>query len=229
MLAHGPTKASVRLAGGVQCDLRGVAHAQFPFALHYFTGSKAHNIAMRKRAIARGLRLNEYGLEGPDGPVPCGVRGGAVPGPRPARTSRPNFARTSASSRPPRPGRSPDLVDPRRPPRDLPLPHRLERRRQHARGDGRGRPRPRPVLPRHRRPLPIGRLRRGPEHRPGPPPVGGDRRPERLARRRVPALQGDRVRHPGRRLARLPRRGPRRLRLRGRQRPLGLRACRSRR
>ncbi|QDV32881.1 DNA polymerase/3'-5' exonuclease PolX [Tautonia plasticadhaerens] len=72
VLAHGPTKASVRLAGGVQCDLRGVSPGQFPFALHYFTGSKAHNIAMRRRAIARGLRLNEYALEGPDGPIPCG-------------------------------------------------------------------------------------------------------------------------------------------------------------
>src|SRR5947209_5389784 len=39
VLAHGPTKASVRLADGVQCDLRGVADDQFPFALHYFTGS----------------------------------------------------------------------------------------------------------------------------------------------------------------------------------------------
>ncbi len=55
VLAHGPTKASVRLADGVQCDLRGVEDAQFPFALHYFTGSKAHNIAMRRRALARGL------------------------------------------------------------------------------------------------------------------------------------------------------------------------------
>ena len=62
VLAHGPTKASVRLAEGVQCDLRGVEDAQFPFALHYFTGSKAHNIAMRRRAIARGLSLNEYAL-----------------------------------------------------------------------------------------------------------------------------------------------------------------------
>ena len=70
VLAHGPTKASVRLADGVQCDLRGVEDAQFPFALHYFTGSKAHNIAMRKRAIARGLSLNEYALSGPDGPIP---------------------------------------------------------------------------------------------------------------------------------------------------------------
>ncbi|RUL88821.1 DNA polymerase/3'-5' exonuclease PolX [Tautonia sociabilis] len=71
VLSHGETKASVRLAGGVQCDLRGVRPEQFPFALHYFTGSKAHNIALRKRAIARGLRLNEYGLEGQEGPIPC--------------------------------------------------------------------------------------------------------------------------------------------------------------
>src|SRR5512135_221443 len=71
VLAHGPTKASVRLAGGVQCDLRGVEDAQFPFALHYFTGSKAHNIALRRRALARGYTLNEYSLNGPDGPVAC--------------------------------------------------------------------------------------------------------------------------------------------------------------
>ena len=71
VLAHGPTKASVRLADGVQCDLRGVEEGQFAFALHYFTGSKAHNIAIRKRALARGCTLNEYGLVGPDGPIAC--------------------------------------------------------------------------------------------------------------------------------------------------------------
>jgi len=71
VLAQGPTKGSVRLADGVQCDLRGVDDAQFPFALHYFTGSKAHNIAMRKRALARGLTLNEYALAGEAGAVPC--------------------------------------------------------------------------------------------------------------------------------------------------------------
>ena len=69
VLAVGPTKASVRLAGRVQCDLRGVADDQFAFALNYFTGSKEHNIAMRRRAIARGMLLNEYSLSGPDGPV----------------------------------------------------------------------------------------------------------------------------------------------------------------
>jgi len=60
--AQGDTKASVMLAGGIQCDLRVVSDAEFPFALAYFTGSKEHNIVMRQRAITRGLRLNEYGL-----------------------------------------------------------------------------------------------------------------------------------------------------------------------
>jgi DNA polymerase (family 10) len=60
--AKGETKASVILEGGIQADLRVVSDAEFPFALNYFTGSKEHNIVMRQRAIARGLRLNEYGL-----------------------------------------------------------------------------------------------------------------------------------------------------------------------
>ncbi len=60
--AKGETKASVILEGGLQSDLRVVSDAEFPFALAYFTGSKEHNIIMRQRAIARGLRLNEYGL-----------------------------------------------------------------------------------------------------------------------------------------------------------------------
>ncbi len=62
VLAKGETKASVILEGGIQCDLRVVSDAEFPFALAYFTGSKEHNIVMRQRAIQRGLRLNEYGL-----------------------------------------------------------------------------------------------------------------------------------------------------------------------
>ena len=60
--AQGETKASVVLADGIQCDLRVVSDAEFPFALAYFTGSKEHNIVMRQRAIQRSLRLNEYGL-----------------------------------------------------------------------------------------------------------------------------------------------------------------------
>lgn len=60
--ARGETKASVVLTGGLQADLRVVSDDEYPCALAYFTGSKEHNIVMRQRAIARGLRLNEYGL-----------------------------------------------------------------------------------------------------------------------------------------------------------------------
>lgn len=60
--ARGETKASVILQGGIQADFRVVSDREYPFALAYFTGSKEHNIVMRQRAIARGLRLNEYGL-----------------------------------------------------------------------------------------------------------------------------------------------------------------------
>jgi len=62
VLARGETKASVLLTSGIQADLRVVADREYPFALAYFTGSKEHNIALRQRAIARELRLNEYGL-----------------------------------------------------------------------------------------------------------------------------------------------------------------------
>jgi DNA polymerase (family 10) len=61
-LAHGDTKSSVRLQGGFQADLRLVAPESHGAALQYFTGSKAHNIALRDRAIGRGFKLNEYGL-----------------------------------------------------------------------------------------------------------------------------------------------------------------------
>lgn len=73
VLGRGETKTSVELHRGVsnnrrlivQADLRVVTEEQFPFALHYFTGSKEHNIAMRARAQAYGLKLNEYELAGP--------------------------------------------------------------------------------------------------------------------------------------------------------------------
>lgn len=62
VLGHGDTKVSVRLHGGYQVDVRLVADESRGAAVQYFTGSKAHNIALRDRASARGLRLNEYGL-----------------------------------------------------------------------------------------------------------------------------------------------------------------------
>ncbi len=62
VLAHGETRASVVLRSGLQVDLRVVEPDSFGAALHYFTGSKAHNIAVRKRAQERGLKVNEYGV-----------------------------------------------------------------------------------------------------------------------------------------------------------------------
>jgi len=60
--ARGETKASVRLEGGIQADLRIVPEDQYAFALHHFTGSKDHNVLMRQRALDRGMSLSEWGL-----------------------------------------------------------------------------------------------------------------------------------------------------------------------
>jgi DNA polymerase (family 10) len=60
--AHGATKSSVRFEGGLQADLRVVPTEQFAFALHHFTGSKEHNVALRQRALALGYSLSEWGL-----------------------------------------------------------------------------------------------------------------------------------------------------------------------
>ncbi|MDA1025925.1 MAG: DNA polymerase/3'-5' exonuclease PolX [Planctomycetota bacterium] len=71
ILVAGETKSSVRLEDGIQVDLRVVPEEVWGAALMYFTGSKDHNVALRERAIGRGLRLNEYGLfpdDGEDGP-----------------------------------------------------------------------------------------------------------------------------------------------------------------
>ena len=62
VLAHGRTKASVRLACGLQVDLRVVPETSYGAALQYFTGSKEHSVLLRQLAQQRGLKLNEYGL-----------------------------------------------------------------------------------------------------------------------------------------------------------------------
>lgn len=62
VIAHGATKTSIVTREGLQVDCRVVAPGQFGAATLYFTGSKAHNIALRQRAIDRGWLLNEYGL-----------------------------------------------------------------------------------------------------------------------------------------------------------------------
>jgi DNA polymerase (family X) len=61
-LAHGENKVSVLLGNGLQVDVRMLAKENFGAALLYFTGSKAHNVGLRGRALARGWTLNEYAL-----------------------------------------------------------------------------------------------------------------------------------------------------------------------
>jgi len=62
VLAQGETRATVLLASGLQVDVRVVEPESFGAALHYFTGSKAHNIAIRRLGQQRKLKINEYGV-----------------------------------------------------------------------------------------------------------------------------------------------------------------------
>ena len=62
VVARGSTKSSAMLRSGIQCDLRIVSTAEYPFALNYSTGSKEHNVELRSRARRLGLSLNEYGF-----------------------------------------------------------------------------------------------------------------------------------------------------------------------
>lgn len=62
ILAEGDTKTSVVLTSGLQVDLRVVPPESFGAAMHYFTGSKAHNIAIRMLGVRKNLKINEYGV-----------------------------------------------------------------------------------------------------------------------------------------------------------------------
>ena len=62
VLARGDTKQHVRLRSGIELDLRVVADESYGAAMQYFSGSKEHNIVIRKRAQERGLKINEYGV-----------------------------------------------------------------------------------------------------------------------------------------------------------------------
>jgi DNA polymerase (family 10) len=62
VLARGTTKMTVRLRNGLQMDLRVVPEKSYGATLQYFTGSKAHNILVRRRGQERGLKINEYGV-----------------------------------------------------------------------------------------------------------------------------------------------------------------------
>jgi DNA polymerase (family 10) len=60
--AHGETKSAVKLESGLDVDLRVVPAESYGAALNYFTGSKDHNVTLREMALAKGWKLNEYGL-----------------------------------------------------------------------------------------------------------------------------------------------------------------------
>lgn len=62
VVSKGKTRSTVILRSGLQVDVRVVPEVSYGAALHYFTGSKAHNIAVRKLAVAKGLKINEYGV-----------------------------------------------------------------------------------------------------------------------------------------------------------------------
>ncbi len=62
IVSRGDTRSTVVLRGGMHVDLRVVAPESYGAALHYFTGSKAHSVSLRKRANGKGLKINEYGV-----------------------------------------------------------------------------------------------------------------------------------------------------------------------
>ena len=62
VVSKGPTRSTVILRNDLQVDLRSVAKESYGSALHYFTGSKAHNIKIRKMAVERGWKINDYGI-----------------------------------------------------------------------------------------------------------------------------------------------------------------------
>ena len=141
IIAKGPTKISVRLASGIQCDLRMVSDAEYPFALNYFTGSKEHNIAIRARALSRGWSLNEYRFSAvPEAQEPAAAagrhrRGFALRVPR-ARVRSAGDAREPRRSCPGGTRHDARVDRAGEPARRLPLPHSRQRRPQHARGNG---------------------------------------------------------------------------------------------
>lgn len=62
ILAKGDTKTSLRLSNGIQVDLRAIPEESYGAALQYFTGSKEHNVELRRLAISKELKISEYGL-----------------------------------------------------------------------------------------------------------------------------------------------------------------------
>ena len=127
-LPHGATRASVRLRGGLQVDLRVVPAASFGAALVYFTGSKAHNIALRRLGQERGLKINEYGVFRDRSGSPATPRNRSTAR-SVCRSFRRSCAKIAARSTRRATGRLPELVELRRPQGRPARAHERDRRR----------------------------------------------------------------------------------------------------
>src|SRR6185436_4554018 len=170
VLVRGAAKSSVVLATGLQIDLRPFAPESLGAALQYFTGSRAHNVAVRERAVRRGLKLNEYGVF----EVETDVRIAGA-------TEEDVYGALGLAFIPP------ELRE-----------DRGERRAGHPGGHGRGGAGARPRVPRRHRAQPGHPVpQAGHGHGRGTMP-GAHRAHPRLpgARRRDPAASGDRGGHP---------------------------------
>ena len=139
--ALGDTKASVRTRDGLQVDLRTVKPEVWGAALQYFTGSAAHNVRIRERAVKAGLKLSEYGLFERGGELVV-AEDEAVVYDRLAWPGAAGAARGRARSTPPA-GPAPGPGRPGRRRRRLPLPHRPVARRHRPPGVRSRRPGPR--------------------------------------------------------------------------------------
>ena len=123
----------------MQVDVRLLPPESFGAALQYFTGSKAHNVALRQRALKMGYTLNEYAWRGSKTNKPVAAQPKRRSTPRWARLDAARTARKSGRDRGRREHTLPAADRTRRHPRRRAHAHRRHRRPQHHPRDGRGR------------------------------------------------------------------------------------------
>jgi DNA polymerase (family 10) len=112
VLMKGPTKSSVRLRDGLQVDIRAVETKSFGAALQYFTGSKEHNVALRRLGAELGFKLNEYGLfERDSGKMVAGATEDEVYEKLGLRYIPPEIRENNGEIEASREGRLPELVE----------------------------------------------------------------------------------------------------------------------
>ena len=136
VIAHGDTKSSILTDRGLQVDLRVVPKDVWGAAMIYFTGSKAHNVRIRERAVRAGLKLNEYGLfDAKTGDLLAAeTEAGGLRASRAAvhRADAPGGSRRGRGGARRRAAEGPAAEGP---PRRPPHPHEPDRRAGPARGD----------------------------------------------------------------------------------------------